>query len=231
SICLLQYLAYVHRMNRIRRAMAQAESQYGAVRCELSGVTGELDDVRKDLAVERFEAEVLREFVAQLDGDKALRTFLKRLVPAPGTGFAAFLRNAAGRMVVSQSYGLQAGPTVKFELGDELLARLGEAGTITLDRQAVRQAPLWASLSPAERKKIGQLHLFRIGSSENLMGVLMTTALAPAGVDAARQVALVRRLLSGIAINLCDKLQLESNADQIRSTTDMLSLRSVADRN
>ena len=47
--------------------------------------------MRRERMATRFESQVLREFVAQEDHDQALRVFLRRIVPNPEEGFAAFL--------------------------------------------------------------------------------------------------------------------------------------------
>ena len=218
-------------MNRIRREIADAKKHHEHVQRELTGVTTELSDVKRHQAMTRFEVQVLREFVSQEDGDKAIRAFLRRFVPNPNEGFAAFLRHEEGRLVLSQSHGLFAGPDAAIEIDSSLLARLTRGEAVTLSRGDVRGSRMWDSFSPLDRKKIRQLHLFGIGSVAGTPGILMTTALAPPGLEPAQQIELVKRLLASITFSLRDKLQLETNKDQLRSTEEMLALRSVIDRN
>src|SRR5262245_60398007 len=104
-ICLLQYVAHMHRMTRIRREIAEAERRHETVCRELDGVANELIDARRDRSVTRFEAQSLREFVSQEDCHKAVRSLLRRFAPNAEDGFAAFLRLEGKRILVSQSYG------------------------------------------------------------------------------------------------------------------------------
>ena len=54
--------------------------------------------------------------------------------------------------------------------------------------------------------------------------------MGPTGIETAQQIELTRRLLSSVTCSLRDKLQLETKADQLRSTEEMLALRRVVDR-
>jgi diguanylate cyclase (GGDEF)-like protein len=231
TICLLQYCTHLHRMSRIRREIADARERHDLVRNKLRGMTNELSDVKRDRKADRFEAQVLREFVSQEDGDKALRGFMRRFIPDPGEGFAAFLRPADGSLLISQSCGLSAPPGVALNIDSRLVARLTAGEVISLNRVEVRNCRLWESFAPADRDKIRQLHLFGATSVADPPGIFMTTALAPPGLEATQQLELARRLLSSIACNLRDKRQLESQQEQLRSTEEMLDLRSVLDRN
>ncbi len=231
SICLLQYLAHVHRVNRIRREIDDARKLHDEVRRELHGVSSELSDARRERTINRFEAQVLREFVSQVDCDKAVQGFLRRILPSPNEGFAAFLRQDNGRMPVYQTYGMQGGPAANLDFESEILARTARDGALVLSRQEARGSRVWDSLAPFDRNRVQQLYVFRVGSPEDPAGFLVTTALAPAGVDTSSKIDLARRLVSSIAISLRDKRQLETKEDRIRSTEEMLALRRVADRN
>lgn len=228
-ICLLQYLAHVHRINRVRREMAGVKAEHELVRYELAGVADELQDMKRDRTVTRFEAQVLREFVAQEDGDKALRMFLRRFVPNPAEGFAAFLRHEDGRLCVAQSHGLLDDGTATMAIDKRLLPRLLRGEAISLNQHEVRFSGMWESFSPGDRRKIQRLHLVGTGSTGSLPEVLMTTALVPAGLEESNQIELATRLLSSIAFSLRDKRALESHQDELRTTGEKLALRSVVD--
>jgi diguanylate cyclase (GGDEF)-like protein len=231
TICLLQYFTHLYRLNRVRREMQEARQQREDMRRKLSGVTHELDDVKRERTANRFEAQALREFVAQEDGEKAVRSFIRRFIPNPDEGFAAFyLRREDGQLLVSQSHGLEIGPAATLDLENEFIPRLARGGMMTLSRQEARRTRLWKALSPSDRRKIQKLHLFGIGSADDVPGVLMTTELGPTGIETAQQIELTRRLLSSVTFSLRDKLQLETKADQLRSTEEMLALRRVVDR-
>ena len=229
-VCLLEYIAHLQKMHRARCEIASARSDHERVRQELDGVSTELGDLMRERAVTRFEAQVLREFVAQEDCEKAVRLFMRRLVPNPDEGFAAFLRVDHGRMIVTQSHGLVDAAAAPFDLESQMLSRLQRGESLTLSRPEIRDGRWWNSLASGDRNKVQQLHLFGIGPPEPLLGVLMTTTLAPPGIEPAQQIQLARRLLSGIAFSLRDKQQVETQQDRLRSTGEMLTLRTVVDR-
>ncbi|MBI3861806.1 MAG: GGDEF domain-containing protein [Planctomycetia bacterium] len=230
-ICLLQYIVHVGRMTLVRRQLQSTRERQELVSRELQVVADELAEVKRDRNVTRFESQVLREFVLQEDPDKALRAFMRRFVPNPNDGFAAFLRHDEGRLVITQSQGLFDGPSTIFDLDSTLLTQLAAGETIVYDRQAVRGSRIWDSLSPRDRNKLDRLFLFGVGSDEDLLGVLMSTHLGPAGLEQADQIELIKRILATIHCNLREKLQLEAQQDQLHSTGEMLALRNVVDRN
>jgi len=228
-ICLLQYLANLYRIRRVRREMAGVKAEREQVRCELEGITDELQDIKRDRTVTRFEAQVLREFVSQQDGDKALRLFLRRFVPNPAEGFAAFLRHDGGRLYVAQSHGMVEGGTTMLAIDKRLLPPVLRGEAVSLNQHEFRYSGLWESLSPADRRRVQRLHLIGTGSTDSLPEVLMTTTLVPPGLDEARQLELAARLLSSIGFSLRDKRALESHQDELRTTGEKLALRSVVD--
>jgi diguanylate cyclase (GGDEF)-like protein len=230
-ICLLQYILHVHRMHQARGALLSAEEQTELACRELDGLSNELSDFKRERTGTRFELQVLREFVGQEDHDKAIRGFMRRFVPNTEEGFAAFLRYDQGRMVIAQSHGLFDGAATVLDLENDLLKRLIQGTTITLDRQQARESRIWDSLTPRDRNKVQRLHLFGIGPNGDLLGVLMMTHLAPLGLNQDQQIELARRLLSTIHFNLRDRLQLEVREAELRSTGEMLELRNVIDRN
>ena len=235
-ICLLQYVVHVHRMALAGRLLQATREQKDLISVELDHIANELAELKRDRTASRFESNVLRDFVAQSDCDKAMRAFLKRFVPNPDEGFAAFLRHDQGRLAISQSHGLFDSAACVLDLESGLLSRLVRGDTLSLTRQEVRDSRIWDSLSPRDRNKLEQLHLFGIGSASvgsngDLLGVLLTTHLGPAGLEPEQQMELIKRLLSTIHCTLRDKQQLELQQDQLQSTGEMLALRNVVDRN
>ena len=230
-ICLLQYVIHISRLTFVRRQLQATRERQELVSRELKVVTDELAEVKRERAGTRFESQVLREFISQEDHDKALRAFVRRFVSNPSEGFAAFLKHEQGRLMISQSQGLFDGPSTILDLEGKLLSRLIDGETVVLDRQAVRESRIWDSISPRDRNKLERLFLFGIGAADDLLGVMMTTHLVPAGLEQAEQIELTRRILTTIRCNLREKLQLEAQEDQMHSTGEMLALRNVVDRN
>jgi diguanylate cyclase (GGDEF)-like protein len=234
-ICLLQYVLHVHRLALAGRLLDATREQKDLISFELDHISNELAELKRDRTASRFESNVLRDFVAQSDCDKAMRAFLKQFVANPDEGFAAFLRHDQGRLAISQSHGLIDSAACVLDLESDMLSRLIRGETISFNRQEVRDSRIWDSLSPRDRNKLDQLHLFGIGSasvdsSSDLLGVLLTTHLGPAGLEAVQQIELIERLLRTIHCTLRDKQQLELQQDQLQSTGEMLALRNVVDR-
>src|SRR5258708_4501880 len=105
-ICLLQYVVHVHRMALTDRLLLTTREQKALVDRELEYISEELAEARRERTASRFESQVLRDFVSQTESEKAMRAFLRRFVPNPDEGFAAFLRHDQGRLVIGQSQGL-----------------------------------------------------------------------------------------------------------------------------
>ncbi|HEY2251885.1 MAG TPA: sensor domain-containing diguanylate cyclase [Planctomycetaceae bacterium] len=244
-ICLLQYVMHVNRMALAGRLLQATLEQRDQIAGELDQISSELAELKRDRNAFRFESQVLRDFVAQPDCDKAMRAFLRRFIPNPDEGFALFLHHDQGRLAVAQSHGLFDAAAAILDLDGGLLSRLSKGEAVSLNRQEVRDSRIWDSISPRDRSKLDQLHLFGIaprgsgspdgGSADSgpfadLLGVLLTTRLAPVGLEPADQTELIRRLLETIHCGLRDKQMLELQQDQLQSTGEMLALRNVIDR-
>lgn len=239
-VCLLQYVIHVNRMALAGRLLQATREHRDEIVCELDQISNELAELKRDRNAFRFESQVLRDFVAQPDCDKAMRAFLRRFIPNPDEGFAAFLRHDQGRLAIAQSHGLFDGAATILDLDSGLLSRLSKGESVSLNRQEVRDSRIWDSISPRDRNKLDQLHLFGIapagsGSAESgpfadLLGVLLSTRLGPVGLEESQQTELIKRLLETIHCALRDKQMLELQQDQLQSTGEMLALRNVVDR-
>ena len=227
---LLQYVAHMHRLGRIRGELIESREGQQALGRELDKVASELVDAKRERTATRFETQALREFVSQEDGGQAIRTLLKRFVPHLNGGFVAFGRFEEELLIVSHSQGLLHIPETPVTLEREFLDRLLRGEPISLDRLEASQSNFWKSLMPGDRGKVQRLYLFGVVAAKELLGVLLTTELVPPGLDSTHQIELLQRLLTDIACCLRDKRQLESQQSQIRSTGEMLALRTVIDR-
>jgi len=239
-ICLLQYVIHVHRMALAGQLLEATREQKDLITSELDQIANELAELKRERTACRFESQVLRDFVAQADCDKAMRAFLRRFVPNPDEGFAAFLRHDQGRLAISQSHGLFDSASTILDLESGLLSRLSKGEAVAFNRQQVRDSRIWDSLASRDRNKLDQLYLFGIGPAGSasassgpagdLLGVLLTTCLGPTGLETPQQIELIKRLLATIHCTLRDKQTLELQQDQLQSTGEMLALRNVVDR-
>jgi diguanylate cyclase (GGDEF)-like protein len=222
-ICLVQYLAYMHRVARLRGQQEQFQ-------LELAAAGEELDTLHKDRALTRYECQALREFLSASSFEQAIRKLLARFVGDPAAGLAFFLRQREGEWVVAHGYGLAPATMARVVVDPKLAARLGEEPYLCLEGARLHESQLWQSLEAVDRAKILRLHLLAVGSKNALMGVLVTSALVPPSAPIDRQRELTVRVMAAVGASLHDKFQLVSKQDELRATAEMLELRQLTDR-
>jgi len=222
-ICLIQYLAYVHRLARLRGEGKRWQA-------ELAAAGEELDSLHRDRAMTRYECQTLREFLSASSFELAVRKLLARFVCDPARGLAFFLRSRDGEWVVAHAYGMAASSSAGVVIDPKLAARLGAEPCMTLAGKALHESQLWQSLDAADRAKVERLHLLAVGSGDSLMGVLVTSSLVPPSAPFERQRELTIRIMGAVGASLHDKFQLVSKQDELRTTAEMLELRELTDR-
>lgn len=223
-ICLLQYAAHVHRIRRVRREKDRHL-------CELSGVASRLNTEQRERFLSQYENEVLREFLEERTGERALRRFLRRLVPDTNTGWAALLRRRDTGWCVVQCQGLDAESVESLRWDSNWDAALSGGETLAFSTESLSASELWKSLSAADRAKARRVYVFGLGSIGELEGALVTSELLPPGFDEKSRTACVEHLLGGISGSLRDRWRLDSQQRRLNTTAEMLALRGVADRN
>jgi hypothetical protein len=113
---------------------------------------------------------------------------------------------------------------------EALRQRLTLGEIVSLQGAELRDTRLYTRIPAPQREMLKHLHLFPVGSPGELLGVFLTTTLAPADARPEEQIDLTARVLATISATLRDRWQLESHQHRLRSTSEMLALRSVADR-
>lgn len=221
-VCLLQYF---YTMSRHRRYQQDLER----FRREAEQRESELRVLNRDQSVTRLENQILREILGQAEFSKALDHLLRRLVPDPTEGFAAFLELGPDQDRPRQSRGLSDESCRNLRLDDSLVELLRLEKTVALENLVLQRSRLFAGLSPGDRKKVRQLFLVGVGEGDDLFAALVTTALLPNTAPRAEQYELTARLVSSVAGNLRQTLMLEKQSNQLRCTREMLELRSITD--
>lgn len=223
-VCLLQYLAHMYRLR-------QSRCQEQHYQNELHGLEEALNQIHKDRALTRIENQILRDFVGQTECEKAMGLLLRRFIPNPDEGFAAFLRfDDRGVLGIVKSRGLSTASIDRLTIDQALLARLKRHETVILEDLALRDTQLLSRLTQQDRAKVRQMYLLSVGEADEVVGVLLTTDLFPAGAERLQQIELAERLMLSIGSHLRQKQQLESQQDQLRMTGEMLELRTIVDR-
>ncbi len=222
AVCLLQYLT-----NVMRRLHYQHE--VNRYRSEAEDLETELKTLNRDQTVTKLENQILRDILSQADFSKALDQLLRRMVPNPADNFAVLLELGPEQILPRQSRGLSEESSRLLRLDDSLVDLLRVQKTVTLEHLALQRSRIFACLSPADRKKARQVHIIGVGEGNDLFAALLTTSLLPTHAPREQQFELTSRLMSSITGNLRQMLILEKQSHQLRSTREMLELRSITD--
>lgn len=221
-VCLLQY---AYSMLRHKRFQAQVEK----FRLEAEELESELKSVNRDQAVTKLENQILRDILNQADFSKALEQLLRRFVPNPTDGFAAFLELHQEVHALRQSRGLSDDSCRSICLDDGLIEALRIQKAVVLEQLGLQRSRLFACLAPADRKKVRQIAVVGIGDGPELFAALITTSLLPHAAPQPQQLELTHRLMSSMSGNLRQTMMLEKQSHQLQSTREMLELRSITD--
>jgi diguanylate cyclase (GGDEF)-like protein len=223
-VCLLQYLIHFYRLLQVRR-------QSDHYRVEKESLETELHVVQKERTLTHLENSILREFISQTEIDRALDLLLRRFVPNARTGFGAFLtKDKDNRLSMRRSRGLSDTSCTQLVLNEELFDEIRREKSIVIENEQLHSHFVLSQLSHADRKKIRQLYLISVGEENESVGVLVTTGLFPTGAPQEQQVELGHRLMTSVAGNIRQIQALETQETRLRSTTEMLELRSITDR-
>lgn len=190
----------------------------------------ELDVSRREHSLTRLENRVLREFVSQADPAKSINLLLRHFIPDPTQAFAALIERSSSGTTCRFSRGLSQESLESLRLSDAELNVVQNARAVSLHGQAVLDSSVVAGLSRVDVAKARSLHLIAVGDAADPLGIFATTTLFPAGASAGRQTELAKRLMIGIASTIRTLRSLREREAQLRLTSEMLDLRSVADQ-
>lgn len=221
-VCLLQYFLYLYRRVKIRQHLERC-------RLEIQGMQDELSTVHKDQTLTQLENNILREFVEQTELDHALELLLRRFIPDPKHGFAAFLSLGPGGSSIERSRGLSNESLSGLKLDDELKRRVDRERIIRLTTSELLKHDLLTGLSLGDRGKVREIYLVGVGAAGEMSSLLVTTALYPSGATREQQFELALRLMVGIAGNIRRAHHFEHQEYQLRMASEMLELRSITD--
>src|SRR5262249_5540703 len=202
AVCLLQYM---YSMMRHKRFLEEVDS----IRREAEGLETELKSVNRDQTVTKLENQILRDILSQTEFSKALDQLLKRLVPSPNDGFAAFVEIDAEQRAPRQCRGLTEDSIRNLRLDESIFESLRIQKTGTLENLNVQSSRLFACLSPGDRKKVRQIFVVGVGDGADVFAALVSTSLLPNIAPRAEQYELTSRLMTSISGNLRQTLMLE----------------------
>lgn len=221
-ICLLQYAYYAWRSDSGRSIL----NRY---RNDVSGLENEVASINRDRSLTRIENQVLREILGQSGFDKSLALLLKRFLPDSNEGFAAIVRFESDGLYVQQARGLDPQSRQQLAVDPETEELLRAGKTVVLEGGTLARSRLFASLTPNDRRHAQTLFLVGIGQGSDLFAFLLTSSLIPVGAHRDEQLELARRLMLCVSGNLRQTVAIEKQSNLLRSTREMLELKSIAD--
>ena len=225
-ICILQYLLHVYRLSEARQDRAR-------YRDEVTFLRDDFRSVQWDRTLSRLENSILREFVSQSGIDTVLELLLRRFVPHGDTGFGAFLQCSVAdgqEYGVRLSRGLSQESCDQLQIDDDLLRKVVRERVLVLADAELRTSSLLRSLAAADRRKVRRLNLAIVGEGNKIAGILITTSLYPPGAPQDQQIELTRRLMQSLSTDLKRSQTVEQQLEELRTTSEMLDLRLIADR-
>jgi diguanylate cyclase (GGDEF)-like protein len=225
ALTLVVLLQYVHYVSGQKRVSHLAER----FRLEVDGLSNEVLQLNRERNLHKLENQILREVLGHTECARAINHLLKRFITNPDDAFAIVLPlDPAGDMPPAYR-GLSEESVRRLRCSSELLAELRANGAVLWESPTNNNCPLFSLLSHADRKKARHLFAIAIGDDQELLAVLIATSLLPIAAGRAEQVELTTRIMSSIAPNLRQTLELERQSAQLRCTQEMLELRAITD--
>lgn len=225
ALALVVLLQYVHALT-VRRRTVQTAGQF---RRDVEGLSLEVLQLSRDRGLQKLENQILREVMALSDCQKAMGHLLRRFVVNPEDAFGCFMPLDPATDMPYQSRGLSTDSLKNLSLDAATLQQLREHGAIVWETPTTNSCPLYVQLCHNDRRKARQMFLVGVGDERGLLGVLMASSLLPIAGTRTEQVDLTTRLLSSLAPNLRQTLEMERQSVQLRCTREMLELRTLTD--
>lgn len=221
-VLLIQYVMYSIRLASANRDLSIAQGT-------LSEVEEELQDARRERSIAKQENHLLRGFVGNTEPKRAVQGLLKSLVPNSERGFAGYIEVTAEGHQLAVKFGWDLEATSDPQIPDALLAKLSEGEFVELTERELPRSGMLAWFTPTQKRALTGLYLFPVRANMELIAVLVTTQLIPAGATVTQQIDLMHRLLEVVAATADRVRKLEDHRQQLRWTSDMLELHALAD--
>ncbi len=221
-VCLMQYVYSMYRIKHARNLTSQFQRQ-------VNNLSLEMMQIDRDRMIHRLENQILRDVLTQTECRKAVAVLLKRFVPNTEDGFAAFVRFEVAQDPVIHARGLAQESIDALGISQEVREQLRTYGAVVWETPTRGTCPLVGALHPSDRKKCRLLVAIACQDGEQLLGVLVTTALFPLTASRSEQLELTMRLMQAIAPSFRQSLELEQQTSQLQCTREMLELRAITD--
>lgn len=222
-ICLLQYIVHLHRIRLSSQKNLHLQQQ-------TEHLAQELREAQRVSSIQKLENQLLQEIISNTEHGSTIDLLLRRLVPDEKRGFCVFLNQTENKTNIIHSRGLCNTSLDSLQINSELYQRVQSQRIVILERVRLYESPLMAKLAPVDRKKTRQLVLLAVGDPKDPTGIIITTSLYPTGIPRDRQIDLTHRIMRSIGSNLKHTQELEMQENLLRTTSEMLELRMIADQ-
>jgi diguanylate cyclase (GGDEF)-like protein len=221
-ICIAQFVLYQHRLEQVRKKMANDSRR-------LLGLQAEVSTLQKDRVQSKFENQIFEEFISQPNLDYAMKLLLTRYVPNEADGFGAWLEKQGNVFLWRQFRGLSTNELTTIPINEEWLTEFQQLDFQIIYEDELRHHFVFESLPAADRRRVKQLYVFPVRHQKELTGFFMTTSLYPTEMALERKISLALRLLNGLESHFHHSQILRVQESQLKTTREVLELRDITD--
>jgi len=163
-------LAFSHRQNSALSAAERAnEEQRQAVQ------------EQRDRDAQR--TAIIEQIQECRETQSAFAALFRILIPSARTGWAAFFALRNGRAEIRFERGISRAARTGLTLDPAITAALRDRDSVRFTADELRTTQFAAQLATEDRRKIRDVHLFRVGRAEQIDGIVATTQLFPVSAD------------------------------------------------
>lgn len=225
ALSLVVLLQYIHSIT-IRTKTVKSTQRFER---DVEGLSLEVLQLSRERGLQRLENQILREVLTQSDCQKAIGHLLRRYIINPEDSFGIFMPLDPASDMPYQSRGLSDESIKNLSLDHGIIQKLQEHPAVIYETPTITSCPMYGMLALQDRRKSRHIFVIGVGDERGLLGVLIASSLLPVAGTRPEQIELTTRLLSSIAPNLRQTLELERQSIQLRCTREMLELRSITD--
>jgi hypothetical protein len=154
-ICIVQFVLYQHRLEQVRKKMANDSRR-------LLGLQAEVSTLQKDRVQSKFENQIFEEFISQPNLNFAMKLLLARYVPNEETDFGAWLEKQDNVFLWRQFRGLSTNELTSIPINEEWLSEFQQLDFQIIYEDELRHHFVHESLPVADRRRVKQLYVFPV---------------------------------------------------------------------
>ena len=145
-VCLMQYSYSLYRLSRVKKIAAQFQEQ-------VDHLSVEMLQLERERMTHRLENQILRDVLTQTECRKAVNVLLKRFVPNPDDGFAAFVLFDSVSDPIIQSRGLHEESLETLVIPEDVRDQLRLHGAVLWEMPTPGNCPLIVTMHAHDRRR------------------------------------------------------------------------------